>query len=92
VLLIPIYIGGEMLNHNQISKLLKTQILGVLPESDDINILSSIKFEKITKSKTIDAFMVLADNLRNEKKQIYDYESKYRGLLGIVRRNIKRGV
>lgn len=82
----------EMLSHLQIEKLLKTPIFGVIPESDDVNIFSSFKFERINKSKVADAFGVLANNIKFDKKVIYDYESKYRGLIGIIRRNIKRSV
>lgn len=82
----------EMLSHVQIEKLLKTSLIGVIPESDDINIHSSFKFEKITKGKIIDAFYYLVNNIKTDKRIIYDYDSKYRGLLGIIRRNIKRSI
>ena len=82
----------EMLNHIQISKLLKSQILGVIPESDDINLYSSFRFDKIARSKAVVAFTLLANNIKADKKIIYDYESKYKGVLGIIRRNIKRSI
>ena len=82
----------EMLNHAQIQKLLKTQVMGVVPESDDINIYSSFRFDKISKSKCVTAFSLLANNLRNDKKIMFDYESKYKGLIGVIRRNLKRSV
>ena len=82
----------EMLSHTQISKLLKCPIMGVIPESDDINIYSSFKFDKIAKSKTVVAFTILVHNIKTDKKVIYDYESRYKGLIGIIRRNIKRSV
>lgn len=82
----------EMLNHNQIEKLLKTSVIGVVPESDDINIYSSFRFDKITKSNAVVAFTMLVHNIKNDKKIIYDYESRYKGLMGIIRRNIKRSV
>lgn len=82
----------EMLNHQQIEKLLKTQILGVIPESDEINILSSIKFERIARTDMIGVFNLIVKNLREDKKLIYDYESKYKGLVGYIRRKIKKVV
>ena len=80
----------EMLNHSQIEKLLKTQVIGVIPESDEINILSSIKFERVAKSDLIGVFNLITKNLREDKKLIYDYESKYKGFFGVVRRKLKR--
>lgn len=82
----------EMLSHTQIERLLKTSLLGVIPESDDINIYSSFKFDKIAKSKSIVAFTLLVHNLIGDKKVIFDYDSKYRGLIGLVRRNLKRSM
>ena len=82
----------EMLSHTQIARLLKANLLGVVPESDEINIYSSFKFEKIAKSSSILAFTILAHNLKSDKKVIFDYESKYKGLLGIIRRNLKRSM
>ena len=82
----------EMINHEQIEKLLKTKVVGVVPESDDINILTSLKFEKIAKTKIIDAFSILAENIKLDQYQIYDYTSKYKGLIGAVRRNLKRAI
>lgn len=83
---------GEMLGHEQIEKLLKTKLLGVVPESDNINIYSSFKFERIAKNKDVVAFSILAHNLRSDKKIIYDYDSKYRGIIGLIRRSMKRGL
>lgn len=82
----------EMLSHSQIQKLLKLPLLGVIPESDDINIYSSFKFERISKSGSVDAFMVLAHNIKSDKKILFDYTSKYKGLLGVIRRNLKRSI
>lgn len=82
----------EMLSHMQIESLLKCPLLGVLPESDDINIYSSFMFDKVAKGGLFLAFNMLAMNLRTDKKKIYDYDSKYKGLLGIIRRNIKRSL
>lgn len=83
---------GESLGHDDIEKLLKTPLFGVVPESDNINICSSFRFDKIAKSKEVAAFTCLAHNLKTDKKIIYDYDSKYRGLLGVIRRAIKRSM
>lgn len=82
----------EMLSHLQIENLLKVPIVGVLPESDDVGICSSFRFERIVKNDLFLAFSILSTNLRTDKKTIYDYEKKYRGFFGAIRRNIKRSV
>jgi len=82
----------EMLSHIQIEKLLKVPLLGVLPESDDVCIHSSFRFDRVAKGGLFLAFNILASNLRQDKKVIYDYDSRYRGILGTIRRNIKRSL
>ena len=82
----------EMLSHNQIVSLLKIPLIAVIPESDKINIYSSFKFDKIIKDQTAVAFNLLARNLCYDKPVIYDYLSKYKGFIGMIRRSIKRSV
>lgn len=82
----------EMLSHFQIEKLLKIPIVGVLPESDEINICSSFRFERIAKNDLFSAFSILSTNFRTDKKEIFDYEKKYRGFWGTIRRNLKRSM
>ncbi len=83
---------GEMLSHEQVARLLKTPLLGVVPESDNINIYSSFRFERIAKNKEVVIFSILAHNLRSDKKIIYDYQSRYKGVLGMIRRAMKRSL
>lgn len=83
----------KMLSHVQISQLLNTELLGVVPESDIVNIYTSFQFDKIIScSGALEPFYILVDNIRYERKNIYDYESKYKGVLGVIRRNIRKGV
>lgn len=82
----------EMMSHLQIENLLKIPLLGVLPESDDINIYSSFHFSKIARGGLFLAFSTLSANLRTDQKKIYDYDGKYKGFLGMIRRNIKRSI
>lgn len=82
----------EMLSHDQIESLLKTLVIGVIPENDDIHIYSSYKFSKILKDESIVPFVVLARNLKYDKPVIFDYLSRYKGLAGLIRRKLKRSV
>lgn len=82
----------EMLSHLQIENLLKVPLVGVLPESDEVSICSSFRFERIVKNDLFLAFSTLSTNLRTDEKNIFDYEKKYRGFFGMIRRKIKRSV
>ncbi len=82
----------ESLTHLQIQSLLKAQLLGVLPEYDDINIHFGKFVFKKGKSDFVTALNILANNVMKDKKDIYDYTRKYRGFTGLIRRSLKRSV
>lgn len=84
-------LNGEMLEAHEIVKVLKTSLLGVIPESDDISALSAVGGLALSGTNGR-AFMLLAENLHDGTKKIYDYTMKYRGFLGGLRRNLKRKV
>ena len=79
----------EMLSHEMVESLLKTKIIGIIPESDELSIKNNIL--ELEEDEQVDrAINILARNIYNEKYSIFDYKSKYKGLIGFLRRNIKR--
>ena len=84
-------LNGEMLEVGEIVKVLKTSLLGVVPEDDDISALSTVGGLALS-SVSGRAFSLLAENLHEGTKKIYDYTMKYRGFFGNLRRNLKRKV
>lgn len=84
-------LSGEMISVEKIAKLLGTGILGVIPDDDALGALSSLgAFSYGTNGAR--AFQILAENLHNGSKKIYDCTHKYRGLTGVIRRNLRRRV
>ena len=82
---------GEIISIEKIVELLNIPILGVIPDDDAISTLSSLgAFAYGTSGAK--AFAILAENIHNGSKKIYDCCHKYRGVVGIIRRNIKRRV
>lgn len=75
---------GESLSPQEISELLKTPLLGVLPEEYKIY---GGEFSEIHI-----AFKTLANNLLSGKRKLYDTTRKYTGVLGGVRRFLKRSL
>ena len=80
-------LNGQMIDVEQITNLLKADLLGVIPDDDSI---STNKSMTTVKSNGGDAFEVLVDNLHFSKKAIYDYKCRYKGILGSLRRKIRR--
>lgn len=81
-------VNGEMIDVDEIIRFLHIPILGVIPEDDDITALSSIG--ALGGSESNRAWILLSENLHNGTRKVYDCTQKYKGLLGAIRRNIKR--
>ena len=81
---------GKMLDENYISKALNINLLGVLPEIDEINVLSNIKSIYECGEYCKFAFDILAKNIHFNKHERLDYVSKYKGLIGSIKCKLKK--
>lgn len=77
-------ICGACLSPQEVSELLKTPLLGILPDE--------YKICEGDLSSPHPAFKILANNLLTGKKKLYDVTKKYSGLLGNIRRVLKRSL
>ena len=73
-------IRGECMSPVDISRLLKTHIGGVIPESEYIAMSYGAKLLGSDEERY--AFSLLADNVVNGRHRIYDYTAPYKGILG----------
>lgn len=80
-------LSGKMLNENQICSLLKCDLLGIVPDDDSI---ATLTCTNPFKSIGSDAFKILANNVHNNKNNIYDYTAKYKGLFGGLKRSLRK--
>ena len=84
-------LSGEIVSVEKISESLSTGVLGVVPEDDALSTLSSLGAFAYNTSGA-KAFTILAENLHNGTKKIYDCTNKYRGILGTIKRNLRRKI
>ena len=77
-------VGGEGISPEEIAGLLKTPLLGVVPEEYAIY---GGEFSALHP-----AFKTLANNLLSGKRKLYDPARKYTGLIGGLRRLLKRSL
>ena len=77
-------LSGEILSPKEIEEILKTPVLGILPEEDDV-------FLHNLSDKTR-AFKLLAGNLLSEKQRLYDVTRRYTGVFGNIRRLLRKGL
>ena len=82
--------SGCMMMPQDIKEVLKTDIIGVLPEEDVVFLSSGNIIPKNCDSYK--AYKILANNVHKKTKRIYDVTYKYSGFFGSIRRRIKRGV
>ena len=75
-------LSGECLSPKDVAELLKTPIIGVLPEEDCIYECDLANLHP--------SFRLIANNLLLGKKKLYDVTKKYSGLWGNVRRALKK--
>ncbi len=74
-----------------IGKALNIDFGGVIPEDDNVILSTSenIKNQKIACNR---AFDILADNIIRNEKKLFDCTYKYKGLLGSIKKLLKRSV
>jgi cell division protease FtsH len=79
----------EFVTIANVQELLKKEVIGVIPESDNIVYGNAI-------GRTLygvkECFSLLADNIHTGSIKLYDCTQPYRGFLGAIKRSIKRRV
>ena len=83
-------IGGKMMNPEDIACVLKTELLGVLPEEDTVFLSSGYSIPSKTQSAR--AYKLLAKNLHENQRKIFDVKNKYLGFVGSIRRKIRKNI
>lgn len=80
----------KMLMPKDIQDVLKTDLIGVLPEEDAVFL--SVGYSLSKKSESVKAYKMLANNLHNGGKRVYDVIRKYNGIFGSIRRSLKNSI
>lgn len=83
-------LDGKMISPNDLTSMLKTKLIGVLPEEDQVFLSSGYILPKYTESYK--SYKMIANNLCSNNEKIYDVTKKYSGFLGSVKRSIRRSV
>ena len=82
--------SDKMMMPSDIQALLKTDIIGVLPEEDAVFLSSGYSLPK--RSDSYRAYKMLAMNVHKHTKKIFDVTYKYSGFFGSIRRSIKKSI
>lgn len=83
-------VSDKMMSPNDIKALLKTELIGVLPEEDSVFL--SVGYGLPSHSDSYKAYKILAQNLHKGTNKVFDVTNKYSGFFGSIRRSIKKSV
>lgn len=85
-------LDGEMLSESTINEYLAGELIGVVPEDDEVSIQMYRGGRLNENSETYRSLMMIAGNIVNGENKIFDCTKKYKGLLGGIRKKIRRKV
>lgn len=83
-------LDGKAMTPRDVMSLLKVELLGVLPEEDEIFLSTGKLLRK--KAESFKAYKILAENVITGKRKIYDATNKYSGFFGSIKRGIKKSI
>ncbi len=83
-------LSDKMMFPKDIESLLNTELIGVLPEEDEVFLSSGQNLPK--KCDSFKAYKLLAENIINGSKKIFNATYKYSGFFGSIRRSIKKSI
>lgn len=80
----------KMMLPHDVQRLLKTELIGVLPEEDIVFL--SAGYGLPTRSDSAKAYKIFAQNIHKNTRKIFDTTVKYSGFFGSIRRGIKKSI
>ncbi len=84
--------GNEMLSVADINNLFDIDLVGVIPEDDNITTSLNIGGAVVANSKAGKAFLQLAENIHYNTNKIINFQKEYKGIVGYFKRKIKRNI
>lgn len=83
-------LSDKMMYPADIKELLNTELIGVLPEEDQIFL--SVGKPLPRKSDSYKAYKLVSENIIKGTKKIFDVTTKYSGFFGSIKRSIKKSI
>ena len=85
-------INNEMLGIDKVRKFLNLDVFGVVPEDDFIGrqLLIGGKLEK--QANSYSAFDMMVKKIHYNQNRVFDCTKKYKGIIGLIRRSLKKWV
>lgn len=81
---------GKMMSASEIARILRTPLIGAVPEDDAVTVYSQLGRIGLNRSSSRDAIDMIASNIINNSFRIYDVERGYRGFFGRLKRIVSK--
>ena len=85
-------LDGDMLDIKTIKEYLSINLLGVLPDDDNIALQLNYSGTLNRDSDVYKSFSLIANNIHNSKNDIFDCTKKYKGFLGGIKKSLRRAL
>lgn len=85
-------LDGDMLDVNTIKEYLNIDLLGVLPDDDSVVLQLNYSGKLSKDSDAYKSFALIANNIHNSKNDIFDCTKKYKGILGGLKKSLRRAL
>lgn len=82
---------GDMMSVKQVKQLLRVPLIGIVPDNDDLVICSQMGNYGELYGEAMNSFRMIAKNIENDARYLYDYTAKYRGVKGKIKLLLKGG-
>ena len=83
-------LDGDMIDINTIKEYLNIRLIGILPDDDNVVFQLNYSGTLNKESDIYKSFAMIADNIVNDKEVLFDCTKKYKGLLGGIKKSLRR--
>lgn len=85
-------LNGDMFNENTIKDYLNAELIGVVPEDDNISLALNVGGAVTKNCSSFESFNLIAKNIHHGEHNFYDCTKKYKGVLGGIRKKMRKYV
>lgn len=83
-------LDGDMINIDTIKEFLNINLIGVIPEDDEVNNQMMVGGMLSNNTDVFMSLKLIAESLHNGSNEIFDCTKKYKGLLGGIKKSLRK--
>ncbi len=85
-------LDNEMIDAKKIAEILNINLCGIIPEDDNITTFSGLGKTLNKYCDSYQAFNILAKNMFEDNKKLFDCTEKYKGFIGFFKRLVRKKI